>query len=323
VSEVGSLSGPSPWRTAGLPAALFALTVWSSFEAGAAFAATAPGGTWLARWASGWTFAVPLLAILLCHELGHYLMARHHRVAASLPYFIPLPLVSPFGTMGAVILMRGRIRSARALLDIGAAGPLAGMVVAIVVMIVGLLHSPVLPRATANYVQEGNSLLYLFLKWITLGPIPATHDVVLHPTALAAWVGFLMTFLNLLPFAQLDGGHVAYALLGPRHDRLSRAMWLVPVVLFVANAVAFGKPVFEIAWAKGFAAVPDGTLATVVSATSVWLALVFLILLMRGTSGAVHPPVDDTVLDRPRRITAVLTLGLFVLLFMPAPLVQH
>ncbi len=323
MSEGNILPAPSRWQTSGLPWLLLALTVWSSFEAGAAFAARPPAASWLARWASGWTFAVPLLAILLCHELGHYVMARHHRVAASLPYFIPLPFISPFGTMGAVILMRGRIRSARALLDIGAAGPLAGMVVAVVVMIIGLLHSPVLPRATANYVQEGNSLLYLFLKWIVLGPIPDTHDVVLHPTALAAWVGFLMTFLNLLPFAQLDGGHVAYALLGPRHDRISRAMWLVPVALFVANAIAFGKPALELAWARGLSAVPDGTLATAISATSVWLALVVLILLMRATSGGVHPPVDDATLDGPRRATGLVTLALFVLLFMPAPLVQH
>jgi membrane-associated protease RseP (regulator of RpoE activity) len=324
-SPPGSGSGSVPldsprWQ---LPLAMFLLTVGSLFWAGSLLVSASPWLPWWQRWAAGWTFAIPLLAILLCHEAGHYVAARIHRVPASLPYFIPLPVISPFGTMGAVILMKGRIRSARALLDIGAAGPLAGMVVAVVTMVIGLLFSPVLPRATDGYIQEGQSILYIVLKWLVLGPIPSTHDVVLHPTALAAWVGFLMTFLNLLPFAQLDGGHVAYALFGPRHDGFSRTMWVVPLGMLAMNAWFFASDAIQIAFARGPRAVPDAAIAPAISSTSVWFSLFIVIMVMRRTSGATHPPVDDPALDRTRRVVGIITLVLLGLLFMPAPLVQH
>jgi membrane-associated protease RseP (regulator of RpoE activity) len=311
---------PLKWQ---LPLALFLLTVGSLFWAGAALVSAPPTLPWWQRCMAGWTFAVPLLTILLCHEAGHYVAARIHKVPASLPFFIPLPVVSPFGTMGAVILMKGRIRSARALLDIGAAGPLAGMVVAVVTMVIGLIFSPVLPRSTGSYIQEGQSLLYIALKWMVLGPIPSTHDVVLHPTALAAWVGFLMTFLNLLPFAQLDGGHVAYALLGPRHNWYSRSMWAVPLFMLGLNAWLFASEAISTAFARGPSAVSDAALAPAISSTSVWFSLFIVIMVMRRTSGATHPPVDDATLDGTRRTVGIITLVLLVLLFMPAPLVQH
>lgn len=311
---------PPKWQ---LPLAMFLLTVGSLFWAGAALVSAPPTLPWWQRCMAGWTFAVPLLAILLCHEAGHYVAARIHRVPASLPFFIPLPVVSPFGTMGAVILMKGRIRSARALLDIGASGPLAGMVVAVVTMVIGLMFSPVLPRSAGGYIQEGQSLLYVALKWMVLGPIPSTHDVVLHPTALAAWVGFLMTFLNLLPFGQLDGGHVAYALLGPRHDWFSRWMWVVPLLMLGVNAWVFAGEAIATAFARGPGAVSDAALAPAISSTSVWFSLFVVMMVMRRTSGAVHPPVDHAHLDGTRRTVGIITLVLLALLFMPAPLVQH
>jgi len=300
---------------------LFMLTVWSMFAAGKMYV-TSETGPEPAPWYAGWTFAVPLLTILLAHEFGHYLAARWHGVPASLPYFLPLPpaIGSPFGTLGAIILMPGRIRSARALLDIGAAGPLAGMVVAIPTMIIGLRLSTVAPRMPGNFMQEGQSLLYMGLKWVALGPIPSTHDVFLHPTAFAAWAGFFVTSLNLLPFMQLDGGHVAYALFGHKHDPWSRRAWWVPAAMLIYNGWVHAGPILR--------ALPDSELdqvswAPVVSSLSLWGTLLVLLLVFRRMSKGVHPPVDEPDLDRARILVARGTLLLAILLFMPSPLVAY
>src|SRR5690606_7442838 len=161
-----------------------------------------------------------------------------HRVPASLPYFLPVPIVW-FGTMGAIITMPERIRSRIALLDIGAAGPLAGMVVAIPTMVVGLRLSEVAPLGSDSYIQEGQSLLYWAIKRVVLGPIPDGSDVHLHPTAFAAWGGFLITMINLLPWGQLDGGHIAYALLGEKQNALARWVRRSLLGLFAYNVILF------------------------------------------------------------------------------------
>jgi membrane-associated protease RseP (regulator of RpoE activity) len=224
------------------PALLFVATVLAVFFTEAMRTLPAGGdpglGAILRNIPNAWTFAVPLMAILLAHELGHYLAARWHRVPASLPYFIPLPSLSPFGTMGAVISMPGRIRSRNALLDIGAAGPLAGMVVAVPVLLVGLAQSEV-RELSGPALQEGNCLLYLLLKRLVVGPIPPGHDVWISPAAFAGWAGLLVTALNLLPIGQLDGGHIAYALLGERQNQVARALhWSLPAV-FLYNLWTF------------------------------------------------------------------------------------
>jgi membrane-associated protease RseP (regulator of RpoE activity) len=267
-------------------------------------------------------FAVPLLAILVAHEFGHYIAARLHEVPASLPYFIPFPVpgLSPFGTLGAVILMPGRIRSSRALLDIGAAGPLSGMAVAIPTMLVGLSKSKVIEKSATDYVQEGQSLLYMALKWISLGPLGSNQDVLLHPTAFAAWFGFFITFLNLVPFAQFDGGHVAYALFGRLHHAMARWVLYLPVVMMLVNLWLHGLPVIIEALRPGHGPV-HWTRMT--SALSFWVTAWILLLVMKRVSGPEHPPVDDTELGRGRRIVAWATLVLFVLLFMPAPLIAY
>ena len=168
----------------------------------------------------GLRYSGPLMAILLFHEAGHYLWARKHKVRTSLPFFIPLPLIG-FGTMGAVIKMRERITKRTALLDIGVSGPLAGLVIGIPILLMGLHLSPItVPKAP--YWQEGNSLLYWAAKWLVKGHIPAGMDVDLHPMAFAGWIGLLITSINLIPVGQLDGGHVAYALFGERYARFSR-----------------------------------------------------------------------------------------------------
>ncbi|MBW2526039.1 MAG: site-2 protease family protein [Deltaproteobacteria bacterium] len=246
---------------------------------------------------NAWTFAVPLMAILLAHELGHYVAARWHRVPASLPYFIPLPALSPFGTMGAVISMPGRIRSRDALLDIGAAGPLAGMVVAVPVLIVGLGQSEV-RELSGPALQEGNCLLYMLLKRLVVGPIPPGHDVWISPAAFAGWAGLLVTALNMLPIGQLDGGHIAYALLGERQNRVARVLhWALPAV-FLYNLWAFGQMEPGLVWL-------------------VWFGLLFL---LKRFSGDNHPPTEPGQLSPVRRAIAIGCILLFVLLFMPTPI---
>ncbi|HXI59586.1 MAG TPA: site-2 protease family protein, partial [Polyangia bacterium] len=181
--------------------------------------------------ADGLPYSVPLLMILVCHEFGHYFTARAHGVDASLPFFIPLPPGLGLGTMGAVIGMRNVTSDRRKLIDIGAAGPLCGLAVAIPVILYGLSLSKVGP-AVPHSLQEGNSLLYAVLKFISKGAwLPGNNqDVFMHPTAWAGWAGLLVTMINLLPIGQLDGGHIATAYFGNNYRRFARILHrLLPV----------------------------------------------------------------------------------------------
>ena len=208
---------------------LIALTFLSTFYVGAAQVLRRPPTSVDELW-TGWVFSLPLMAILLAHEFGHFFAGMYHRIDVSPPYFIPVPFFL-LGTLGAVIQMRERIRSRNALLDIGAAGPLCGMLVALPVVVYGIATSPVEPIPEGEYFVEGRSILYLAILHGLKGPIAAGHDVLLSPTALAGWAGLLVTMINLLPFGQLDGGHIAFALLGPRQNRISRlVLRLLPLV---------------------------------------------------------------------------------------------
>ncbi len=300
----------------GLNLLLFVLTAISVFWTGAALM---PGSTLaesldprrlLEIW-RGWPFAVPLLSILIAHESGHYIAARLHGVPASLPYFIPLPKLSPFGTMGAVIGMSGRIRSRIALLDIGAAGPLAGMVVALPVLAFGLSRSSVGPNPE-HYIQEGQSLLYWFMKRVFVGPIPPGMDVQLHPTADAGWVGLLVTMINLLPWGQLDGGHVAYALLGERQHRVARAVRGTLLLLFAYNLIKFCLPVLQHKGSLGLGFALSNSFFWLI-----WYGVTGVVGYVSG--GADHPPFEPGELGRGRRWVAWLCLVMFALLFMPTP----
>jgi membrane-associated protease RseP (regulator of RpoE activity) len=169
---------------------------------------------------TGVQFTVALLSILLAHEFGHYIAARIHKVDASLPYFIPMPFLSPFGTMGAVIKMRGVIPTRKALLDIGASGPLAGLCLAIPLYAYGIVHSRMVPTdGSAGGIELGESVLTKLLDRLVAGPMPDGMTLELSPIAFAAWAGMFVTMINLFPVGQLDGGHVAYALLGKRQDK--------------------------------------------------------------------------------------------------------
>ena len=173
----------------------------------------APPGPMAAQLIEGLLYSVPLLGILILHELGHYWVARREKMPVSPPYFIPDPFgIVLFGTLGAVIVMRGPIRSRIGILRVAAAGPLAGFVAAGVVFLVGLHLSRVVPVSSSDGLVLGDSLLtYALSQWV-FGPLPEGQDVLLHPVALAGWVGLFLTGLNLLPIGQLDGGHVLFAL---------------------------------------------------------------------------------------------------------------
>ncbi|HYP86721.1 MAG TPA: site-2 protease family protein [Polyangiaceae bacterium] len=303
---------PSSYRW---PLVLFVLTAISVFWTGATDADPTLGDTldprrWLEIW-RGWPFAVPLLAILIAHESGHYVAARLHRVPASLPFFIPLPKLSPFGTMGAVIGMSGRIRSRVALLDIGAAGPIAGIVVALPVLALGLSLSPIGP-SPEHYQQEGQSLLYMLMKRIFAGPIPDGCDVQLHPTAFAGWAGLLVTMINMLPWGQLDGGHIAYALFGERQHAIARWVRRALLVLFAFNLVRFVAPVLRHESTLGIGLALSNSLFWLI-----WFGFTGAIGSFSG--GADHPPCEPGELGRGRRAVAWLCLLLFVVLFMPTP----
>lgn len=293
----------------GVPLLLVALTFLSTFYVGAEMVLEASPST-LEELAQGWVFAVPLMGILLAHEFGHFFAGMVHRVDVSLPYFIPVPVFF-LGTMGAVIQIRERIRSRNALLDIGAAGPLAGLAVAIPVLAYGIWTSPVEPLPDGNYFLEGRSLIYLALLNGMKGPIPSGHDIMLTPTALAGWAGLLVTMINLLPFGQLDGGHVAYALLGPRQDRVSRTVLRALPALAIVVCLVYGLPTY-LSGERGDRLIYDA------SAGMNWLVWAFVLWLLTRATGPGHPPTEDSSLSPGRRVVGWLTLGLFALLFMPS-----
>ncbi|MGE5619248.1 MAG: site-2 protease family protein [Sphingomonadaceae bacterium] len=264
--------------------ALFGATLLSVLWVGAEYDSVPGKGFNLL---AGVPFAASLLGILLAHEMGHYLMARWQRIPATLPYFIPMPL-SLLGTMGAVIQTRAPSRNRRALLLLGASGPIAGLVVAIPVLFVGLSSSE-LGRITPGTFQEGNSILYALAKLAVFGRFlpSAGVDVYINSVALAGWAGLLVTGMNLIPAGQLDGGHIAYALFGRRAKYLT---WGV-----VGALVAL-----SLAW-QG------------------WMLWAFLVLFM----GRVHAvPLDDVTPLRPgERLLAALSLVLLLLVFIPVPMV--
>jgi membrane-associated protease RseP (regulator of RpoE activity) len=241
-----------------------------------------PGLLW-----NGVPFAAALIAILLVHESGHYLMCVRHRVDASLPYFLPAPPFFVLGTFGAFIRIRSRFPDRRALFDIGAAGPWAGFVVAVAVTVFGLSRSTVLASPPSAHVLElGDSLLTAWLTQLVLGVDPAR--VVLHPVAFAGWVGLFVTSLNLLPAGQLDGGHVVYAARG-RRSRLLPGL-LIAVLVWLGLR---GQPVW------------------------MFWALVLAVMAFLG-----HPPTmnDSRPLDPGRRLATIATLAVFVLTFVPEPI---
>lgn len=304
------MSAPASQRSYGTAFALFLATFASLFFVGAFHEGTADQG--LSGLAKGYTFALPFMAILVAHELGHFVVARMHGVETSPPYFLPFPL-PPLGTLGAVIGMPP-IERRNALLDVGAAGPITGLVVALGVLAYGLSTSPVEPpQPGVTYMLEGHSLLYEAMIYAIKGELPAGHDVMLNPTAFAGWAGLLVTMINLVPAGQLDGGHIAYAMFGARQDAISRRVR--DVLVLVAIGVAAGN-------AARIYPAPQAELIAAAMAGGHWLLWAFVLTVMSRFFGAQHPATDSAPLTRARKLTGALCLALFLLLFMPTWLTE-
>ena len=278
---------------------LFALTVASTTIVGATWYAsflddfrgsTALPMPFAALLVRGLWYSGTILAILGCHELGHYFACRYYNVDASLPFFIPVPILLT-GTMGAFIRIREPIPEKRMLFDIGIAGPIAGFLVAVPALFVGIAMSHVtkLPDTFTGY-ELGEPLLFKLASWLLWGSPPAGYSLNLHPIAFAAWFGLLATALNLFPIGQLDGGHISYAVLGPRST----------YVTFGTVAVAIGLASFASSWI-------------------VWTTLTIVMLIVFGPR---HPRVFDeqVPLDSTRRWLALFALIMFILCFTPAPI---
>jgi membrane-associated protease RseP (regulator of RpoE activity) len=299
---------------------LLVLTIFSVMISGAEAPANMPSDTAGQMLAiaknifTGWPFALALLSILGAHELGHYFAGRIHKTAVTLPYFIPLPF-SLLGTMGAFIQLKDLPKNKRHLLDIGIAGPLSGLIVAIPVLLIGLSLSRLGPvQQTSGGFIEGNSLLYLGAKYLVFGqllPAPASYeglspllywlryfftgtpipyggtDVFIHPVALAGWAGILVTALNLIPAGQLDGGHIMYVLFG------KRLRFALPIIIGLLVVLGF-------VWTGWW----------------VWVGL----LLLFGRTYA--EPLDQiTELDPRRRKLAYLAIFIFFLVLAPVPII--
>jgi membrane-associated protease RseP (regulator of RpoE activity) len=237
---------------------------------------------------AGLAFSLPLLTILLCHELGHYVAARRHGLTATPPFFIPFPIpVLGIGTLGAVIRIKDPIRNKRQLLDVGAAGPIAGFVALVPFLAYGIAASNVGEAAAEGiYLEFAEPLVYRLLEFLIRPELPTDAVLWLHPTGVAAWFGIIITLLNLLPFAQLDGGHITYAMFGPWHRKLA---W---PLLGVLAALGFVWP----GW---------------------WLWVVIAVVLK-----PVHPPIwdEDVPLDPRRRLVGWIALAIFVLCFAAEPI---
>ena len=264
-------------------ALLFGITLLTTMMAGALITGKNPLS--VSGLIKGIPFSFTLIIILGTHEFGHYITARINKVRATLPYFIPFPNI--LGTLGAVIKIRSPIPSKNALIYIGAAGPLVGTFFAIIASIVGLKFSTIAPVQTGQ-LSMGNSILFWLLSKWTVGNIPQGFDVYLHPIAFAGWVGLFVTALNLMPVSQLDGGHIAYALLGKWHKFLGYAIFVALTIIgFASNS---GK---------------------------IWLIWAIFIVFIKFT----HPPPLDSVspISKPAYIVAVISMIVFVITFIPFP----
>jgi membrane-associated protease RseP (regulator of RpoE activity) len=279
-------------RRVRLPVLLFIATCLSTLTVGEYL--KVPSGTgWIDALLNGLWYAAPVMTILMCHEMGHFIQCYRYGVYASLPYFIPVPLpppISPMGTLGAVIVMEPRMGHRKALFDIGITGPLAGLVPTFIFLIIGLHLSKYEPRPKEGMLF-GDPLLLQFLASKILGPMPPGEEILTHPMAFAGWVGLLVTSLNLMPIGQLDGGHVLYAMLRRKANKIASYLLFAAVVIVALRVRELGS----------------------------WIPMLILVYFVVGTT---HPPTanDDEPLGVFRTILGWLTLAFIIVGFTPTPI---
>jgi membrane-associated protease RseP (regulator of RpoE activity) len=238
------------------------------------------------RLIEGLPFAVTLMGILLCHELAHYIASKKHHTKATLPYFIPAPSI--IGTFGAFIKMESPIITRKALIDIGASGPIAGFIISVVACIVGLAMSEAVVSEQKEGVglALGGSILFAFLSNLVIGNVPDNYDILLHPIAFAGWIGLFITSLNLIPIGQLDGGHIVFAVFGERHRYIS--------IVLIGTLGILGFFFWE-GWL-------------------IWAVLMIIL-------GIRHPPVLywEVPLDPKRKLISIAAFIIFAITFIPSP----
>lgn len=279
--EVAAVRPQRRWK---LPLLLFVATCFSTL-----YVQTPITGDWTGL-LLGLRYAVPVMTILVCHEMGHFIQAWRYGVYASLPFFIPMP-ISPLGTFGAVIAMEPRMGNRKAIFDIGISGPLAGLIPTMIFLVIGLQNSGHGVPSLKNNIY-GDPLLFQFLADRIVGPRPAGFDVICDPMAFAGWVGLLITSLNLFPIGQLDGGHILYAILRQKANRVATWLLFATIVVVAWNFRVYGG----------------------------WLLMLFLLTLM----GPTHPPTanDDEPLGLFRTVLGWLTLAFIIIGFTPTPIVH-
>ena len=233
----------------------------------------------------GIPFSFTLLSILGFHEFGHYFYAKKNKISVSFPYFIPAPTF--IGTFGALIKIKSPISNKKALLEIGASGPIAGFIITIPLLFYGFTKSTVIEISSEPSIILGESLIIRFFTFLIFPDISQSQDIMLHPIAFASWIGLLITMLNLLPIGQLDGGHIVYAIFGKNHHMISKIffLFLIPLSFLSINWIIWGLVIF---------------------------------ILMKTLK---HPPIldVDTVLTFREKLIGFVCLLIFIISFIPVP----
>jgi len=271
---------------------LFALTVITTMFAGARLEGVNPATTPFGI-LRGLPYSFTLLMILGVHELGHYIFAKKHSVDATLPYFIPVPTL--IGTFGAVIKMRSRVRKRNSMIEIGAAGPIAGFLVALPALIIGFYTADIVPISEGEGIQLGESIITKLVTIILYPDLADNMQLSLNSVGFAAWIGMFVTMLNLIPVGQLDGGHILYAVFEKQHFNIARLCFAAILLLGIV-------PLFfdhlSLNWL-------------------VWAVLIFFLIKVK------HPPsiTDRQALSLKDKIVAIIALIIFIITFIPIPII--
>ncbi len=310
------------FRTILLHAGLFVFTFITTTFAGAFWTTGQMGPYTFDILGLGLPYSFSILFIISCHEFGHYFAARYHKVESTLPFYIPFPPIPyfiNFGTMGAVIKTKSPIYSKKAMFDIGAAGPIAGFIATLVVLIYGFTHVPgeqYILHIHPDYFSTdygkgglglifGDNLLFLFMKWLFVNPadfFPPMSEIYHYPFLCVGWFGLFITAMNMIPIGQLDGGHISYALFG---EKKSYTIASIAFILLLISGVS------------GFV----DTLLLGMNINFVWSGWLIWAMILYFVIKIKHPPIPDfSELDTKRKIFGYLSFFIFVISFSPAPI---
>ena len=301
--------------------ALFIITFITTTIAGVQWVSASGGPYELSELLTGLPYSISILLIITFHEFGHFFAAVYHKVKATLPFYIPFPPIPGlinFGTMGAVIRTRSRIHSNTAMFDIGVAGPIAGFVVTLAILVYGFLNVPGIEYLLnihpdyfePTYGQEGyslifgDSILFLLLKEIFVKPgqfFPPMSEMYHYPFLCVGWFGLFITSMNMIPVGQLDGGHISHSMFGEKnHYKISVVCF---VVMFIFGIIGLADSMLELNYGIGW------------SGWLFWSLILYFVIKLK------HPPVlDATELDPQRKLIGYFAFFMFIISFSPMPI---